>query len=216
MAAIPTAGVRRAEVDPDYTSTVSLDREQAKALLAAADVDTGRQAARTRAVVRLLLHNGLRVDELCQADITDLGHDRGHRTLTVIRKGDRPARVPLAASTGSALDAYLADRAAAGDVAVDQLAGPLLATTTGGRLTQGELWRLIRRLAQAAGIDSWSALSPHSLRHTAITAALDAGAGLRDVQDFAGHRDARVTRRYDHSRDNLDRNPTYTIAAWFA
>jgi len=41
-----------------------------------------------------------------------------------------------------------------------------------------------RRLARAADITSWAAaLSPHSLRHTAITAALDAGASLRDVQD---------------------------------
>jgi integrase/recombinase XerD len=72
----------------------------------------------------------------------------------------------------------------------------------------------VRCLARAAGIPSWAGLSPHSLRHTAITAALGPGAGLRDVQDFAGHRDARVTRRYHHGRDNLDRNRTYTVAAW--
>jgi len=42
-------------------------------------------------------------------------------------------------------------------------------------------------------------MSPHSLRHSAITFALDAGATLRDVQDYAGHKDPRTTRRYDHS-----------------
>jgi integrase len=36
---------------------------------------------------------------------------------------------------------------------------------------------------------------PHSLRHAAITAALDAGCSLRDVQDFARHADPRQTRR---------------------
>ena len=55
---------------------------------------------------------------------------------------------------------------------------------------------------------------PHSLRHTAITLALDAGAALRDVQDFAGHRDPRTTRRYDRSRDTLDRNAAYTLTAY--
>jgi hypothetical protein len=50
---------------------------------------------------------------------------------------------------------------------------------------------------------------PHSLRHSAITFALDAGASLRDVQDYAGHKDPRTTRRYDHSRDSLDRNAAY-------
>jgi hypothetical protein len=34
----------------------------------------------------------------------------------------------------------------------------------------------------------------------------EVGAPLRDVQDYAGHKDPRTTRRYDHSRDGLDRN----------
>ena len=54
------------------------------------------------------------------------------------------------------------------------------------------------------------------LRHSAITFALDAGAALRDVQDYAGHNDPRTTRRYDHSRDSLDRNAAYTVAAYLA
>jgi site-specific recombinase XerD len=94
--------------------------------------------------------------------------------------------------------------------------GPLLATRTGGRLDQAAIWHLVRRLACAAGIEAWAALSPHSLRHTAITLALDAGASLRDVQDFAGHRDPRTTRRYDRSRHSLDRNAAYTLAAYLA
>ena len=60
---IPTAGVARPMVDPDYTATIGLDRDQARALVAAADADQGPQALRTAAVIRLLLHNGLRVDE---------------------------------------------------------------------------------------------------------------------------------------------------------
>jgi integrase len=42
---------------------------------------------------------------------------------------------------------------------------------------------LVRRLARVAGIQEWQRLSPHSLRHSAITFASDAGATLRDVQD---------------------------------
>ena len=72
----------------------------------------------------------------------------------------------------------------------------------------------MRRLARAAGVGSWEQLSPHSLRHSAVT--LDAGTSLRDVQDYAGHKDPRTTRRYDHSRDSLDRNAAYTVAAYLA
>jgi site-specific recombinase XerD len=214
---VPTAGVKRPAVDPDYTATVGLDRDQARAVIAEADKDVGRQRLRTAAVVKLLLHNALRVDETCAAAVTDLGMDRGHRVLTVIRKGNRKFKIPLTPATAAALDAYLEDRARrAGLTDVRELTGPLLATDTGGRMRQSHLWELVRRLARAAGIEVWDQLSPHSLRHTGITLALDAGVSLRDVQDYAGHKDPRTTRRYDHSRDNLDRNAAYTVAAYLA
>jgi site-specific recombinase XerD len=214
---IPVAGVARPVVNPDYTATIGLDRDQARALVAAADADRGPQALRTAAVIRLLLHNALRVDEACAADVADLGTDAGHRVLRVMRKGARRAKVPLTPATAAALDAYLAGRARrAGHDNVRRLAGPLLATASGGRLRQSHLWELVRRLARAAGIEAWDQLSPHSLRHSAITFALDAGTALRDVQDYAGHKDPRTTRRYDHARDSLDRNAAYAVAAYLA
>jgi integrase/recombinase XerD len=214
---VPTQGVARPVVDPDYTATVGLDRDQARALLSAADADTGAQALRTAAVVRLLLHNALRVDEACAADVADLGEDSGHRVLRVVRKGARKAKIPLTPATVAALDAYLAARAERAGVGEwRQLSGPLLATAAGGRLRQGHLWELVRRLARDAGIQAWDQLSPHCLRHSAITFALDAGAALRDVQDYAGHKDPRTTCRYDHARDSLDRNAAYAVAAYLA
>jgi len=136
--------VARPAVDPDYTAAVGLDRDQARALVAAADSDQGRQALRTAAAVRLLLHNALRVDEACAADIADLGEDSGDRVLRVVRKGARKARVPLTPATVAALDAYLADRAArAGAGERRHQDGPLLATASGGRLRQGHLWELV-------------------------------------------------------------------------
>jgi hypothetical protein len=41
---------------------------------------------RAAAAVRLLLHNALRVDEACAADMTDLGADAGRRVLVVTRR----------------------------------------------------------------------------------------------------------------------------------
>lgn len=215
----PTAGVRRAEVSPDHTATVGLSREQARALLAAAEADRGRQRYRTAAAVRLLVCNGLRVAELTGADLSDLGHDRGHRVLLLTRKGGRRAAAALAPATTTALERYLEARATAAGLPPTELTdrgGPLLATAAGGRLDQAALWRLVRRLARTAGIPHWAALSPHSLRHTAITLALDAGASLRDVQDYAGHADPRTTRRYDHARGSLDRHATYTLTTYLA
>jgi integrase len=59
-------------------------------------------------------------------------------------------------------------------------------------------------------------ISPHSLRHSFITAALDAGVPLRDVQEAASHSDPRTTMRYGRGRGSLDRHPTYMVAAFVA
>ncbi|MBT2233464.1 hypothetical protein [Nonomuraea sp. NEAU-A123] len=90
--AVPTAGVTRPRVDPDTTYTVGLDRDEARALLAQAEKDHGRQRLRTDATVKLLLHNALWVDEVCTADVSHVGMDKGRRVLTVVRKGGKKTR----------------------------------------------------------------------------------------------------------------------------
>ena len=89
--------------------------------------------------------------------------------------------------------------------------GPLLLTRTGRRLDRFAATRIVRRLAKRAGITK--RISPHSLRHSFITAALDAGVPLRDVQIAARHADPRTTTRYDRARENLDRHASYIVTA---
>jgi integrase/recombinase XerD len=144
------------------------------------------------------------VSEACGADLSDLALANGHRVVRVIGKGNQPALIPLAPRTSRAIDAAVGERTD----------GPLLARADGSRLDRHAAGRIVRRLANRAGIDK--PISPHSLRHAAITAALDAGCSLRDVQDFARHADPRQTRRYDRARGALDRNPTYIVATYLA
>lgn len=72
----------------------------------------------------------------------------------------------------------------------------------------------MKRLARRAGITK--RISPHSLRHSFITAALDAGVPLRDVQEAASHAEPRTTMRYDRARQSFDRHATYIVAAFVA
>lgn len=214
----PTQRVRRPAVDSHHSPTLGLTREEAQALLGAADRATGPQRLRNGALLRLLLHNALRVDELLSADLADLARFPGqtavHDTLEVSRKGGRRTRVAFAPATMASLEHYLVARAVCLGVDRRELHGPVIATSRGRRLAAKTVWELVQRTARHAGIEQWQRLSPHSLRHTAITLALDAGAPLRDVQDFAGHRDARTTRRYDRSRESLDRSPTFALTDW--
>ena len=49
-----------------------------------------------------------------------------------------------------------------------------------------------------------------------LTASLDAGVPLRDVQEAASHADPRTTIRYDRARGSLDRHATYNVATYIA
>jgi site-specific recombinase XerD len=213
VASNPVAGADRPKVSRDHSATVGLTPEEVDALLATAEAEAGSTAARNRAALALLADLGLRVGELVSLDLADLGHERGHRSVRFVGKGGRARRRALTPGTAHAVDAYLAGRAAAEGVPVDQLTGPLLVTASGGRLDRHAVFRLVRRLAQAAGIPAWAKLSPHSLRHAFATTARAEGVPLEDVQDAMGHADPRTTRRYDRDRHNLDRDPAYAIWA---
>ncbi|MEU6020204.1 tyrosine-type recombinase/integrase [Micromonospora sp. NPDC048871] len=209
----PVADADRPRVDRDHSATIGLTPDEVDALLTAADTDTGPTATRNRAAIALLADLGLRVGELVALDITDLGAERGHRSVRFVGKGGKARRRALTPSTAHAVDTYLAERAAAGGVPVSQLAGPLLVTASGARLDRHSVFRLVRRLARLAQIPAWAHLSPHSLRHAFATTARAEGVPLEDVQDAMGHADPRTTRRYDRDRHNLDRDPAYVIWA---
>ena len=87
---------------------------------------------------------------------------------------------------------------------------PLMGSGWSGRAPPG----FVRRVAGRAGITK--RFGPHTLRHAFITAALDAGAPLRDVQEAASHADPRTTMRYDRARTSLDRHATYIVATYIA
>ncbi|WIM92654.1 tyrosine-type recombinase/integrase [Actinoplanes oblitus] len=201
----PVGGADRPYVDRDHSATVGLTPDQVDAVLAAADRQAGPAAVRHRAVLTLLADLGLRVGELVSLDLADLGWERGHRTIRFIGKGGRPRRRVLTPGAAARLDEYLRVRGA-GD-------GPLFTTASGARIDRHAVFRLVRRLAEQAGIPGAAKMSPHSLRHAFATTARAEGVPLEDVQDAMGHADPRTTRRYDRDRHNLDRDPAYTIAA---
>jgi integrase len=92
--------------------------------------------------------------------------------------------------------------------------GPVFLAADGRRLDRHGAGRMVRRVARCAGITK--PVGPHTLQHAFITAALDAGVSLRDVQEAASHADPRTTMRYDRARGNLDRHATYIVAAYVA
>jgi site-specific recombinase XerD len=199
IALSPAVHVRRPRLDYESHAT-GHDRNEVGVLLVAA----GLASARDHALVSLLALNGLRVSEATGVDIEALGLERGHRTLTILRKGGKVVTVPLAPRTARAIDLAVGERCE----------GPIFVSTDGSRLDRHGAGRIVRRVARKAGITK--RVGPHTLRHAFITTALDAGVPLRDVQEAASHADPRTTMRYDRARVSLDRHATYIVATFLA
>lgn len=198
---------------PNISSTVGLSRDEARAFMRRLLVESPRD----RAVVRMLLVEGLRVAELRGLDVGSVQIREGHVTIRIVGKGRKERRVVLAAPVVEAVDGYLEQRAAeqglpgAGDLDRDT---PLFTGGGGVRLSQQAVTRIVRRIARAAGIRSWASLSPHSLRHACATLMLDAGAALHVVRDQLGHSASSTTERYDRARGALSRTGVHALAAF--
>ena len=155
------------------------------------------------ALAVLLGLNGLRVSEACGANIEDLAVQRGHRTLAIVGKGNRPAVIPLVPRTARTLDLAIGERHE----------GPILCRRDGQRLDRRTAHRWVRSIGRRAGLGQ---VHPHMLRAGFIMAALDAGVPLRDVQLAARHADPRTTTIYDRRRENFDRHAAYVVVAFVA
>lgn len=198
----PAAHVKRPYVDNRHSSTFGLDESEARAMIETA----GEIGLRELAVIAVLMLTGIRRSELVTADVENLGHERGHYTLDVTRKGGAIQRIPLVPAAVAAIEAYLGDRTS----------GPLITTKTGARISQDQVFRIVRKVAVAAKIPHGDKVSPHSLRHAFVTLSMDAGAMVEDVQDAVGHKSLDTTMRYKRNRGRLDKFPGYKLAAFLS
>src|SRR5438046_232672 len=126
----PAAHVRRPRLDYESHAT-GLDRNELGAMLVAAGLGPPAE----HALISLLALNGLRVSEATGADIEHLGLERGHRTLTITRKGGKVVTVPLAPRTARAIDLAIGERTG----------GPVFLAAGGRRLDRHGAGRIVRR-----------------------------------------------------------------------
>jgi integrase/recombinase XerD len=187
---------------PANSPTLGLTHLQFEALLSSAPDSANRYDF---ALVCLLSLLGLRIFEACGADIADLGEEHGHRVLRVRGTGGKTVLTPLPPAVARAVDRAVGDR----------VGGPLLRSRNGGRMDRQATTRRLTALA-AACRRRMPRMHPHMLRHTFVTAMLDAGVDLRDVQVAARHADPRTPMRYDRARNQLDRHPNYILAGYMA
>ncbi|WP_316357621.1 site-specific tyrosine recombinase XerD [Candidatus Neptunichlamydia sp. REUL1] len=147
----------------------------------------GEEEMRDKAVLETLYATGIRVSELCNLDI----HDVGENTVRVLGKGGKERIVPIGEEAIAAIDAYLGNyRHDKGDHR------PLFLSKRGKRMSRVTVWEKVKFYARKVGIEK--EISPHTLRHSFATHLLDRGADLRVIQEMLGHADIGTTDRYTH------------------
>ena len=193
----PTVMVRRPKVHYDPDRLAGLSRHDMEKLFLHAATRSPKHVA----LVTLLGALGLRASEAAAVRIEDFaGYHLGHRVLRLVGKGGKPATIPLPPLVFRILD----------QCADGRTDGLLIATRTGRQLTRHDVYRWVAVLGRQAGLGH---VHPHMLRHAAASIALDAGATIREVQDFGRWADIRMVERYDRNRQNLDRHAAYKVGA---
>jgi integrase/recombinase XerC len=190
-----------------YRDTSGVNPTEYQGMIGVFDRETAK-GVRDYAILRLLWDNALRRAEVCQANVKDFDPIGGK--LWIIGKG-KVQRQPIDLSSQSvkAIQAWLELRGKC------KPSEPLFCTldraTKGHRLSGNAIYNLVRETGTAAGI--YKVMSPHRVRHSAITAALDATNGdTRRVQKLSRHADLNTLTRYDDNRRHHQGEVTKILA----
>jgi len=164
------------------------------------------QGLRDYALINLMARTGLRTVEISRAKVGDIRQEAGQAVLWVQGKG-RDAKdefVLLTEETERPLRKWIqARRDLFGPVADDQpLFCSLSNRSKGSSLSTRSISRIVKKRLRAVGLDD-SKLTAHSLRHTAITMAIQGGASLEQTQAMARHSDPKTTMIYYHNLNRI-------------
>jgi site-specific recombinase XerD len=196
----PTAQAWAPKVTRDPAKFAWLDRlELARWITVARGISARHWAVATLAGVL-----ALRATEIASLRVESVTERDGHRVFDFIGKGDKHAVMPLPVPVQRAVDAAIGNRDTGWLITQRDGVSPLNRHGIGG---------LVDTICRRAGTKP---LTPHAVRRSCITAALDAGIPLRDVQALARHADPSTTVLYDRNADSLDRHAVHSLASWLA
>lgn len=197
----PTIMLRSPKWEADPEKIVSLDRMEVKKLL-----DTSKETSPAHHVlVSLMVMLGLRVSEACSINIEDFQKDKADYVIVkVLRKGNRYTIHPIPIPLFKIVDSARGDRKT----------GPLILTKSGNRQNRNGAYAWVKSLLKKAGLNENA--HPHTLRHSSITALIDAGEPIHKVKEFADHRDIRMTEHYYRRSGNTSVHSAHVAARLYS
>jgi integrase/recombinase XerC len=178
-----------------YRDTRGISVEQFKSMLEEIDPSTPI-GVRDYAIMLLFWGNALRRGEIASANIEDFLPQQ--QKLMILGKGKRAkVGIDLTDSVRYALEEWVNFHpcTAPGQPLITSLSH----NCYGARIAGDSIYRIVQGYAEAAGIDR--RVSPHRIRHSSITAFLDASGGnLRAAQALSRHSNQNTLTLYDDNR----------------
>ncbi|HEX7316935.1 MAG TPA: tyrosine-type recombinase/integrase [Pyrinomonadaceae bacterium] len=195
---------------PSEPAGRALSAKEVRYLLSGPDREKP-EGARDYALILVMLRLSLRVSEVCSLKASSIKWSHGRWTLRCKVKGGREEVWPLPKEVKESVDHYLKlDRKRREIAHSGGEHAPLFQPHTNYRTLDFDK-PLSTRMAQKI-VKKWADysrlgdLSPHDLRRTAITRALESGLTYRQVQMMSKHRDPKTVMRYDHGRENMEQS----------
>jgi site-specific recombinase XerD len=204
----PVKGAKRPRVETYEGKTPALGDHQARMLLDCPNTSTIK-GLRDRAILSMFLYHGLRRAELCSLRVKDIHVRRGVPHIRVHGKGNKLRFLPLHVGTTELLDTYL-EKVGCKEEPSAALFQSLHTNEIKNGITADGVYKLLRVYAKQAKIDV-QGFSPHSLRATAATNALDHEADIAKVQEWLGHANIATTRIYDRRQLRPEDSPTFKV-----
>ncbi len=208
----PTRGVKRPMEGANMGKTPAISDKQARDLLNAPPKGT-LKGFRDRAILTTFLYHGLRSDELANLKIKDVHSRRGVIHLRVLGKGNKIRYVPAHPAALEAINSWL-DFANIEDDKDGPLFRPLvnnISKELRKKMTGSGIYKnVLQHYALKIGL-KLDGFCVHSLRATAITNALERGADIARVRDWAGHANISTTTLYDKRKERPEDSPTFQV-----
>jgi integrase/recombinase XerD len=200
---------------PEGIAGRALTSKEVKYLLSGPDqkICTG---ARDYALIMLMCRTFLRVSEVAGLRVSSFHWTKGRWTLHVKVKGGRERTIPIPPDVKKAVDEYLlldesnrkTLKTGGNEAYIFQADASRRNFGENKPLTTRHIWHLLKKWSDFAKIGK---VTPHDLRRTAITRALDLGHTYRQVQNGSGHKHIQSVQRYDFHRQSLEDNSINTL-----
>ena len=153
---------------------------------------------RTKAAIAIINNTGVRFAELIQITCTDI--ERGF--AIIIGKGNKERTIFFSHSTIAICKNFINGKRRH-IVEKYNLDTDLLFLSDYGNIMKAQNFiNSLKFYAQKMGIYWSSEMSPHKLRHSCITKALNDGVPIQVVRDMVGHTNIQTTNRYSHSKED--------------